>query len=133
MGSDCTCEEWEPNLKAINGCIANSANHHCPLPDTYIPFRYCPWCGKQLIDEEKEESGYCRVCGNCGEDGCCSALHCAYANMVTYPHPDCDHGINYYLDIEFAYEMFHELYEKYQDEEIFDRIWDEVYGKENNE
>lgn len=84
-----------------------------------------------MTDKQEEIEVYCKNCDGCGEDPCCSALHCAYQCMVE--KSDGKYCYRYYHDIEFAYKMFQELYDTHPDEnqrkEIFDKIWDEVYGK----
>ena len=78
-----------------------------------------------------KEDAYCNECGSCGEAGCCTPLKCAYNNMVkksTGLH--CEYNFN---EIKFLYKLAEALYEKYQDEEIFDTVYAQVYEKENNE
>ena len=79
----------------------------------------------QYFDEG--ESCYCPYCGGCGEDGCCSALACAQNNMVA-------NGKGFYCQsnykvIEFWYTLGKKLYDKYQDGEVFNSVWNEVYNK----
>ncbi len=76
---------------------------------------------------QNEVDFYCEICESCGEEGCCSPLKCAYKNMVKNKPKKCKYGKTYYKDIEFAYRMFELLYEKYEDEEIFDKTYKEVY------
>ncbi len=49
----CTCEDWEPNIKIINGYIDMAANRVYGNPKGYEGkiFTHCPWCGKILKDE----------------------------------------------------------------------------------
>ena len=68
---------------------------------------------------------YCHACGACGEELCCPPLICAYKNMVEYGVGlYCD---KYYLDIEFSYRLAEELFDKYTDDEIYDRLYKKVY------
>ena len=72
---------------------------------------------------------YCKECGSCGEDGCCSALRCAYHNMV-----EKSTGLHckiHFKDIEFSHKLSTALYNKYEDKELFDKIYDEIYRKED--
>jgi hypothetical protein len=74
---------------------------------------------------DEDESPYCSECSACGEDGCCSALKCAYNNMVIKSTGlYCE---DYFKDIEFAYEMFKAYYDESKDKEMFDTIYDKVY------
>ena len=68
---------------------------------------------------------YCKKCGNCGEDGCCSALNCAYECMVV--KGGGSYCKDYFNDIEFMYRLAEALYDKYNDDEIFDTVYKEVY------
>lgn len=80
------------------------------------------------MSEEDEGSPYCEECGACGHDGCCSALRCAYKNMVLESKGEyCE---EYFKELEFSYKLSNELYEKYEDKELFDKIFDEVYKKD---
>ena len=36
-----------------------------------------------------------------------------------------------YRDIEFAYKMYHALYEKYPDKALFDKTWEDIYEAED--
>ena len=47
--------------------------------------------------------------------------------MVKDKDKECMYGEIYYKDLEFAYKMFEALYEKYSDEEIYDRVYSEVH------
>jgi len=68
---------------------------------------------------------YCEACGGCGEDGCCSALICAKEKMCGN---DADlYCEKYFKEIEFAYRLAEELYEEHADEQLFDKIYQEVY------
>ena len=84
---------------------------------------------KNFIDKWKTKielffySPYCRKCGSCGEDGCCSALKCAYKKMKGNKY--CK---GYYQDLEFAHKMFAELYtDTPEQKKIWEKIHEEVY------
>ena len=56
MNMKCTvCEEYEPNMKELYDVIISAWVHGIKLSENYIIFRYCPWCGSPLIDEDKEK------------------------------------------------------------------------------
>jgi hypothetical protein len=48
------CEEWEKGVKEINGAFAMSTIHH-GAPYASAPFRFCPWCGKPIVQEPVSE------------------------------------------------------------------------------
>jgi len=75
--------------------------------------------------EDEDGSAYCKECGACGEDGCCSALMCAYKNMVENGHGD--YCKSYYWDLVIAYEVLKKLTEKQLDEIDYNGILDEIH------
>lgn len=50
----CTCEDWESNIKKINNMISMQANMAWGNKDGWdgMFFKFCPWCGKKLIEVE---------------------------------------------------------------------------------
>ena len=78
---------------------------------------------------EEFESPYCKICSGCGEDGCCSALHCEQS-------PDGDYCKTYLNDLKFGYLMYKDLYHYLKDDEeskkkidqIFDENYDFIYN-----
>lgn len=52
----CACEDWEPNVKIINGYIDMQACHSWGNHKGYEgkPFTYCPWCGSELKDDVED-------------------------------------------------------------------------------
>jgi len=47
----CGCEEWRVNLPKINGPVQlQTIRSGFRYQFDGVPFRYCPWCGKNLID-----------------------------------------------------------------------------------
>ena len=79
----------------------------------------------KLDADMEEESPYCEECEACGEDGCCSALMCAYKNMVDKSTGKYCEG--YYWDLVIAYEVLKKLNEKQLDEIGYDKILDNVH------
>lgn len=80
-------------------------------------------------DEEIEAyNPYCKVCGNCGEDGCCSAMACQFTN-------ECEYKETYIEELKFAYLMYHDLLElfdgddKYKEQinQLIDKNFDIIY------
>lgn len=52
MEKICDCEDFEKNMKEINACCDISWNHGLGLSEDFVIFKYCPWCGKELFDDE---------------------------------------------------------------------------------
>jgi len=52
----CTCKEWEPNIKIINGMIGMQSVMAWGNKKGYTgkPFQFCPWCGRKLVKEQDE-------------------------------------------------------------------------------
>lgn len=49
---NCTCKDWEPNMRAINGPIVlQSIRSGGRYQYTGKQFVYCPWCGKKLKEQ----------------------------------------------------------------------------------
>jgi hypothetical protein len=46
------CDYFEKNVRELNGCITMADIHGGGLSDKYIPFKYCPWCGKELAEDK---------------------------------------------------------------------------------
>ncbi len=46
----CDCEKWKRNVPEINSVIM-LAYIHCTAEFKFDEFRYCPWCGKELKDD----------------------------------------------------------------------------------
>jgi len=76
---------------------------------------------------EDNYSPYCKVCGACGEDGCCSAMMCKHS-------PDGDYCEHYLKELKFGYLMSKDTYDLVTEEEakkkrdsLFDENWDLVF------
>jgi len=73
---------------------------------------------------------YCPVCDGCGEDGCCSAMHCEQSPEGSY----CE---TYLRDLKFGYFMHNLIIEKIYNEkekykeliEFFKEAVDTNYNK----
>lgn len=48
----CSCNEWKENIDLVNGCIQIASIHNSPYAGKQ--FANCPWCGKKLMEEVKE-------------------------------------------------------------------------------
>jgi len=78
----------------------------------------------------EEYSPYCPICEGCGEDGCCSAMHCQQ-------HPDGSYCQTYLQDLKHAYLMndwwYKNVYDtlspelKEQCDAEFDKAYDHCY------
>lgn len=49
---ECNCEGWKIGQPQINTAWQNSVNHHGEEYNGPY-YKYCPWCGKELQEEEK--------------------------------------------------------------------------------
>ena len=50
----CDCPEWAPNIEQVNAPLMLAAARNPSasfLGYTGVHFRFCPWCGKQLVAE----------------------------------------------------------------------------------
>lgn len=75
-----------------------------------------------------EQSTYCKSCGGCGEEGCCSPLNCTM---------DGDFCQTYLRDLKFEYDFGKQLYELVEQEgslelkermrNLFDKLFDQHY------
>jgi len=69
---------------------------------------------------------YCKICGGCGEDGCCSAERCEQ-------HKDGLYCERYLKDLRFNSLMFKDTYDllekshKAELEKIYDKNYDLIY------
>lgn len=52
----CTCPDWEPNIKKVNGPILLQAARAGRSLYDGEPFVFCPWCGSQLMNDEFEST-----------------------------------------------------------------------------
>lgn len=47
---ECTCKDWDKNMKEIIGIFTFAHVHSVYYSGE--EFDYCPWCGKELIKKE---------------------------------------------------------------------------------
>jgi hypothetical protein len=64
--------------------------------------------------EEEDYNPYCKICGGCGEDGCCSALRCKFED-------GCEYKQTYLNDLREGYIFMKEFYEK-----LYDKLDDDL-------
>lgn len=75
---------------------------------------------------EENYNPYCPVCEGCGEEGCCSPIHCDQS-------PEGSYCKSYLRDLKFGYSMNKFFQEKIwgrMSEELkaeYDKQWDEEY------
>lgn len=73
------------------------------------------------------ENPYCKVCGACGEEGCCSPLTCDFTE-------GCEYKDIYLKDLKYGYLLMQRLYD-YLDhnhdgqaiKEIEDKTYNDIY------
>jgi len=80
--------------------------------------------------EEEYESPYCPICTGCGEEGCCSPVHCTQdvKNGCLYPETNLAH-------LKYGYLMHKEMWDlipkdpetQAKLDEIFNRNYDLIY------
>lgn len=79
-----------------------------------------------MSEEEIENSPYCPVCSGCGEEGCCSPIHCQQS-------PDGRYCKSYLEDLKFGYQMYEHIIKLVGDDEKYkeqiDKLWDETYDE----
>lgn len=85
----------------------------------------------------EDYSPYCKVCGGCGEDGCCSALMCEQSKDGDYCETYLTElKINYYCHrelLEYVYknkDMYMELISKISIN--YNKAYDRYINNENN-
>lgn len=80
----------------------------------------------------EDYSPYCKECGGCGEEGCCSPMMCTQS-------PNGEYCQTYLRDLQFGYIMnkffVENIYEHLSEElkakidQAYDEIYDKVYGE----
>ena len=80
----------------------------------------------------EDYSPYCKECGGCGEEGCCSPMMCTQS-------PNGDYCQTYLIDLQLGYLMdkyfmeniYNDLDEgqKHRYDAEWNRVYDELYGK----
>ena len=74
-------------------------------------------------------NGYCKICGSCGEEFCCSPLMCDFSEK-------CEYSEKYLKDLKFAYLMFNDFSDiipndsetKNKYDIIYQKNFDRIYG-----
>ncbi|MFO8019112.1 MAG: hypothetical protein R6U96_10785 [Promethearchaeia archaeon] len=57
----CECEKWEQNITKINQGLFLSFTHgQEDERQKFVPFRFCPWCGKKLIRVKRQNKPFYR-------------------------------------------------------------------------
>ena len=49
------CPDWRPGIDKINAVIYFAGIHHGSYDGK--PFRFCPWCGKKVVLDERLSAG----------------------------------------------------------------------------
>jgi hypothetical protein len=84
------------------------------------------------MSDQESYNPYCPVCEGCGEEGCCSPIHCQQT-------PEGSYCKGYLRDLKFGYAMNSFFQEKIwgrMSEELkeeYDREWDKVYDQFYNQ
>jgi hypothetical protein len=52
----CSCPDFDVNVKYINASLQMAELHHSVYNLT--PFKYCPWCGKELVEAEDKKINF---------------------------------------------------------------------------
>ena len=53
---NCTCKDWKPNIDKINAPITlQTLRSGGAYQFDGEPFHFCPWCGKELVDEQESD------------------------------------------------------------------------------
>jgi len=90
-------------------------------------------------DISEEDSPYCKNCGACGDEGCCSPLKC-FSKLVN--KDTCMYGKGYLLDIELALKFTAWVFEHVDKHNVLTvkdanrkylELIDKIYHKENEE
>ena len=50
----CYCDHWEGNIKFITGPINAHAIRYSKIGYEGRAFKYCQWCGEELVEEREE-------------------------------------------------------------------------------
>jgi hypothetical protein len=97
MSLHCSCPDWEPELKKINGPIVlQSVRSGGAYRYNGKQFIFCPWCGERLtgtveaglevpaMPRPEPEANTCRTCGK-KTFGLYCAEHSPFTNRVVVP------------------------------------------------
>jgi hypothetical protein len=71
---------------------------------------------------EEEYTPYCPICTGCGEEGCCSPLHCKQS-------PDGSYCESYLKDLKFGYVMYEDVYDLIPKDEETEKKLHEIWEK----
>lgn len=71
---------------------------------------------------KEEYSPYCPICTGCGEEGCCSPLHCKQS-------PDGRYCESYLKDLKFGYLMYEDVYDLIPKDEETEKKLHEIWEK----
>lgn len=80
-------------------CIYKSIIRRCETTEEVIKFVESINFLFGLTIEINEYNPYCKLCGGCGEDGCCSHVMC-FNQLIK--NPKCKYGETYVLDARYA-------------------------------
>jgi hypothetical protein len=72
--------------------------------------------------KEEDYSPYCPICTGCGEEGCCSPLHCKQSPNGRY----CE---SYLKDLKFGYLMYEDVYDLIPKDEETEKKLHEIWEK----
>lgn len=77
------------------------------------------------FEESENFNPYCPVCNSCGDDGCCSAIHCKQS-------PNGHYCATYLADLKFAYLMYNDICNLLAERNILKKELDEFVEKNIN-
>jgi hypothetical protein len=73
----------------------------------------------------KYDSPYCKLCGACGEDGCCSAMMCKSLDqgqiVLDNVLDGCEYSKTYLRELKEGYEFMNSFYAL-----IYDKLSDDI-------
>ena len=48
------CREWDEGIVQLNNMLTLNGIRSASPPYTAPPFKWCPWCGDKILDEDEE-------------------------------------------------------------------------------